>query len=92
MFLCNKKDPKLLKVILVTKNLTLDSSQPLPFSRVLSVVKAERRPVRIQVRGTSVCTRLSHEQLRAVGGLRQTRSHSDDPCLENANESRTEAV
>lgn len=31
------------------------------------------------------CTSLSHEQPRAVGGLRQTRSSSGDPCLDNGN-------
>lgn len=32
------------------------------------------------------------EQPSAVGGLRQTRSNFDDPCLENANKSRAEGV
>lgn len=32
-------------------------------------------------------TSFSHEQPSAVGGLRQTRSSSGDPCLENANKS-----
>ena len=35
-------------------------------------------------------TSLSLEQPSAVGGLRQTRSSSDDPCLENANKSEAE--
>lgn len=86
VFLCNKKDPKLLKIILMTKNITLGSSQPPPFPRVW------RQRGGTQGRGASVCVWLLHEQPRAFGSLRQTRPCSDDPSLENVNKSGTEAV
>lgn len=88
VFFWNKRDPKLLKIFFVTQSITLDSRQPLPFPRVWR----QRGAGKIQIRGTCVCTWLLHEQPRALAGLRQTRSCSDDPCLENANKSGTEAV
>lgn len=56
IFLHNKRDLKLLKLILMTKNLTLGSSQPLPFTCAIAVVKVERRTARIQIGGASVYT------------------------------------